>query len=88
MNQKRSQIIENILRERVRQVEIPGSEWDAVNTPNDWVAIASHCLSETVKKRGSAPSAEDFQHSVTKAAAILLAALEHVDVMRDKNSLN
>jgi hypothetical protein len=87
MNQQRSLIIENIIRERVRQVEMPGSEWDAKNTPNDWVAIASHYLVETVKKRGATPNSEEFQDNVTKAAAILLAALEHIDVMKEHKTL-
>ena len=43
---KRSEILEDILKERERQVGLSGSEYDVNNSPNDWIAIASYPLSK------------------------------------------
>jgi hypothetical protein len=70
-----------IIAERTRQFNLPGSELDVRNTPNDWAAIAAHYLSETVRRGGNIPDSDDFVDSLVKAAAVILAALEHTPRM-------
>lgn len=85
MSARRSDMLARIEAERVRQVNLPGSELDARNTPNDWVAIASHYLNEEVRRGGSLPDRQDYEDGLIKAAAVVLAALEHMDVMASKD---
>jgi hypothetical protein len=77
----RSDILGKIEEERERQFNLPGSEGDVRNTPNEWVAIASHYLSENVRRGNNAPSRSEFEDSLVKAAAVILAALESVPAM-------
>jgi hypothetical protein len=81
MSDRRDEIIRLILEERNRQFMLPGSEWDQRNTPNDWVAIATHYLSEEVRRGGSRPFKDDYEASLLKAAAVIIAALEKTDMM-------
>ena len=69
------------IAERTRHFNLPGSELDVRNTPNDWVAIATHYLGETVRRGGNIPDSDDFVDSLVKAAAVILAALEHTPRM-------
>lgn len=87
MTNRVEEIIEKIREERQRQFDLPGSEWDARNTPGDWVALIGHYLNENVRKNGVDPLAEDFEDSLVKAAAIIVAALQHVDNMKDRQQL-
>ena len=87
MSPRRSDILARIEAERVRQFNLPGSEYDTRNTPNDWVAIATHYLGEEVRRGSSLPERENFEDSLIKAAAVILAALEHVELMNEKGHL-
>lgn len=78
----RSVIIAKIEAERDRQFNLPGSENDIRNTPNDFVAIANRYLSQEVKRFGNLPYREDFELSLIKAAAVILAALESAPAMQ------
>jgi hypothetical protein len=84
MVDKTSDLLDQIRKERDRQKTLPGSEFDSKNTINDWIAIAGHYLNETAKRkssasfnRGALPSVDDYESSLIKAAAVILAALEH-----------
>ena len=87
MTGRREEIVEKILSERVKQFNLPGSEWDARNTPNDWIAIAASYLAAVAHRKHTEPTAEDFEDDMTKAAAVIVAALEHVASMKDAGSL-
>lgn len=80
-------IIEQIRAERQRQADLPGSEWDAKNTPGDWVAIVSHYVSSEVRRNGMVPLADDFEDKLVKAAAVIIAALENLEVMKSRDEL-
>ena len=84
---KREDFIKRIDEERERQYELPGSEFDMNNGPNDWVAIASRYLSEGARSRGITPSQSEFEDSMVKAAAVILAALDHSEHMKKENRL-
>ena len=81
MSQKRQELIDQILQERLRQFNLPGSEFDISRTPNDWLAIAGRYLYSSSTTKNIKPSKEDFEKDLIKAAAVILAALENVDRM-------
>lgn len=83
----RAEYLSRIDAERLRQFNLPGSEFDARNTPNDWCAIAMHYLSAEVRRGGTVPTSADFEDSLIKAGAVILAALEHLEVMENKEAL-
>lgn len=84
----RRSLIDQIVVERERQFNLPGSEFDLTKSPNDWIAVASYYLSENAARLAhSTVRAEDFEDSLTKAAAVILAALEHVEHMKKTGSL-
>ena len=87
---KRSELLESIMKERERQVDFTGSEYDVNNTPNDWIAIAIYYLSQNTRRATmlTPPSSEDYKSDLTKVAAVILAALEHLDSMKDKQDLS
>jgi|TARA_B100000085_G_scaffold62163_1_gene54971 hypothetical protein len=87
---KRNDILESVLKERERQVDLPGSEHDANNTPNDWIAIASYYLTQNTRRATmlTPPSSDEYKNDLTKAAAVILAALEHLDSMKDNKDLS
>ena len=87
MSQKRAKILENILNERSRQDNLPGTEFDIRNLPNDWIAIIVGCVSEEVRRFNQIREAEDYETSLIQAAAVIVAALEHIDVMKEKGLL-
>lgn len=78
----RSELLQRIEQERARQVDVPGSEADVRNTPNEWAAIAAHYLMEDVRHGGYIPTREMFEDNLVKAAAVILAALENADNMQ------
>jgi len=84
---KLEEVINKIQKERARQLDLPGSEWDSKNTPGEWVAIATHYVSDEVRRNGQLPSKEAFSDSLVKAAAIIIAALENIEVMTSRNEL-
>jgi len=90
MSSKRSSMLSRIEQERERQVDVAGSELDAHNTPNDWIAIASYYLVQETKRATmlTPPNSEEFERELVKAAAVILAALEHVDVIKEHGNLS
>jgi hypothetical protein len=80
----RVEIIQRVLDERARQIDLPGREYDVSNTPNDWAAIISRYVSEEVRRGQTKPSRKNYEDSLIKAAAIILAALEHCPLMEIK----
>ena len=83
----RTDILKSIEDERSRQSNLPGSEWDAKNTPGDWVAIVAHYVSSEVRRNGMVPDQDEFQDKMIKAAAVIIAALENIPKMKDRNEL-
>lgn len=81
------EIDDRVRQERERQFNLPGSEYDVRNSPNDWAAIAMHYLAEEVRRGGRVPDADDYIDSLVKAAAVIRAALEHVPAMRSRGLL-
>lgn len=81
---RREDILERVLAERVRQFDLPGTEYDVANTPNDWAAIAASYLLRSVSRKNTKPTAEDYEQDLTMAAAVILAGLEHLDQMKEK----
>jgi hypothetical protein len=84
---KSKEYLEKIAGERQRQANLPGSEWDIRNTPGDWVAIVSHYVSAEVRRNGVVPETQEFEDNLVKAAAVILAALEHIDHMKGRDEL-
>lgn len=80
----RNEISLQVGNERERQYNLPGREFDMTNTPNDWVAIIGrYCFEET--RRGAVkPTRANFEDSLVKAAAVIMAALQHTSIM-EKN---
>lgn len=93
VDSKVAHLLEKIKQERDRQRTLPGSEFDARNSVNDWLAIAGHYLTESAKRKSSASynrgavSQEEFEDSLIKAAAVILAALEHSEVLKKNQEL-
>ena len=79
--------LEKVRAERQRNADLPGSEWDVKNTPGDWVAIVTHYVSAEVRRNGVVPETEEFEDKLIKAAAVIAAALENIDVMKDRGEL-
>lgn len=82
---KRTHFVEKIVLERQRQFNLPGSEFDLKNSPNDWIAIASRYIAQDCRRGGRKPTKDDLEDSFVKAAAVILAALEHLDEMEKEN---
>ena len=87
MPERRDAFLKLVEAERVRQVSLPGSEYDIRNNPNDWVAIASHYLTEEVRRGGVIPDADAYAASLVKAAAVIAAAYEHIEIMQNRVAL-
>ena len=81
---QRDRIIQEIIDERIRQFNLPGIEYDVSNSPNDWIAIASSYCARSVTRKNVKPTFDDFKQDLTMAAAVLVAALEHLDQMKEK----
>lgn len=87
MSEIRQILLDKILNERSRQSDLPGSEWDSKNTPGDWVAIISHYVSAEVRRNGMNPDSEEFEDNLIKAAAVIIAALENLETMKNRLEL-
>jgi len=87
MSARRQEISEQVLFEREKNFNLPGSEWDGKNTPNDWIAIAAAYLTSGSSRKHSTPVADDFEADLIKAASVIFAALEHISSMRDSGTL-
>jgi hypothetical protein len=70
-------ILEQIKQERLRQQSLPGSEYDLTYSLNDWISIVIHYLTQDVNRKGIKPEREVFRDNLVKAAAVIVAALEH-----------
>ena len=81
------EIIEKLVSERARQYNIPGSEWDIKNRPNDWAAIVMKYLSEMVRYKGRKPKKSEVVDGLVKSGAIIIAALEHITRMVDSGEI-
>jgi len=86
-DETRSRYLSKIANERERQMTLFGSEWDGSKNPNDWVSTITHYVSEHITKQGIPPNKQDFEDSLVKAGAIIVAALEHIDRMVEKGKL-
>jgi hypothetical protein len=60
---------------------MPGSERDSAKKSNDWVTCALFYLAQAGDRRGESARRVDFEDGLVKAAAVILAALEHADLM-------
>lgn len=76
-----------IVSERQRQFNLPGTESDVTKSPNDWIVTVASLLCEAQERSGICPSAEEFKHAMIKAGAVVLAALEHVELMQSNGKL-
>lgn len=83
----RGQYVDRIVGERVRQLNLPGSEWDLKREPNDWLAIAGKYLFEASSTKNQQPTQAQYEEVLIKSAAVILAALEHCDLMVQNKKL-
>lgn len=81
----RSKILEEILDERARQFNLPGVEFDIRNTPNDWSAIVASYALRNLTHKNVKPDIGEFRDDMVAAAAVIIAAIEHIDNMKAKN---
>lgn len=77
-----------VAAERERQFNLPGMETDFHKSPNDWIATICSILGEGTERSGIPPSRHDFERSLVKAAAVAVAALEHIEVMSEAKKLS
>lgn len=87
MTERRKTVIQKILQERERQLNLPGSEFDISRTPNDWLAIAGRYLFSSSSTKNIKSSKQEFEEDLVKAAAVIVAALENIERMRDNDQL-
>jgi hypothetical protein len=87
MSERRDAFLRAVEAQRLRQLDLPGSELDVKNTPNEWVAIIGHYLHEEVRRGGYVPEVSAFEDALEKAAAVIAAAYEHVAVMKARGEL-
>jgi len=79
MTTARQIILDEISTERDRQYNLPGSEYDQKHSLNDWIAIASQYLTRGVERKHIKSDYHEQRQSLLKSAAVILAALEHLD---------
>ncbi|AUZ95030.1 hypothetical protein FDI40_gp249 [Agrobacterium phage Atu_ph07] len=87
MSTKTTDILDRIKNERDRQNSLHGSEMDSKNSPGDWVSMVGHYLMKDVRRNGVYPSKENYEDSLIKAAAVIVAALEHTEIMENRKEL-
>lgn len=75
----RDQILGEISGERDRQFNLPGSEFDQLHSMNDWIAIAAQYLTRSADRKHTKSDPLDQRESLIKAAAVIVAAIEHLD---------
>jgi hypothetical protein len=80
----RAALVQRILEERDRQYNLPGCEFDIRNTPNDWAAIAASYVLRSAALKHTKPELAEFEDDLIKAAAVILAALEHLEPMQER----
>jgi hypothetical protein len=79
MSAARQIILDEISGERDRQYNLPGSEYDQRHSINDWIAIASQYLTRGADRKHTRVDLDEQRESLIKAAAVIVAALEHMD---------
>lgn len=84
MNSIRDDLIARIIAERNRQFNLPGLEFDIMKTPSDWCTLIGHYVFSNANRGATKPNREEFEEDLIRAAAVLLATLEHVDHMAAK----
>lgn len=73
----RDEILDLIKNERARQIDLVGSEDDFSKTKNDWTATIGYYLFNSISSHDKKVEFSEFRESLIKAAAIIVAALEH-----------
>jgi hypothetical protein len=81
-------ILAQVAQERQKQKQLWGSEYDLQHGPNDWSAIAGSYLNSEVSNKGRSPDHSQWRDSMIKAAAVIIAALEHEENMCNKGCLS
>ena len=79
MSEARQDILKEISAERDRQYNLPGSEYDQKHTINDWRAIAACYLTQGATRKHTKSNNSDQRETLIQAAAVIVAALEHLD---------
>ena len=74
-------VLSAVAAERERQKQLWGSEYDLKHGPNDWSAIAGSYLNAEVSNKGRSPNNSQWRDTMVKAAAVIVAALEHEENM-------
>lgn len=77
--ERRQLILNQIAQERTRQESLPGSEFDSKHSHNDWIAISTMYLSRAASRKHIPSTQDEYRDGLLKAAAVILAALEHND---------
>lgn len=85
MNATRERILGEISGERDRQFNLPGSEFDQLHSINDWIAISSQYLTRCADRKHTKSDVGDQRESLIKAAAVIVAAIEHLDRPKTAN---
>lgn len=75
----RQKIFNEVSEERERQYNLPGSEYDQKHTINDWIAISSQYLTRGADRRHIKVDVIEQRDALIKAAAVIIAAIEHLD---------
>ena len=81
-------ILSEVRSERERQKQLWGSEYDLKHGPNDWAAIAGSYLNSEVSNKGRLPDNAQWRDAMIKAAAVIIAALEHEEAMCKQGCLS
>ena len=84
---KQENIIQRLIEERDNQYNRPGNEYDLTHTPADWMCLISHYVNQDARRNGVVPDKTNFRDNLIKAGAIIIAALEHIDIMLENKSL-
>lgn len=73
-------IVAEIEKERVRQRDLWGNDFDDKNTANDWAAYISNWVNVgAYSRRLEQFTSERFREHLIKAAALCIAAIEAID---------
>lgn len=80
--------MQRILAERERQFDLPGREFDVRNSINDWAAIVGRYVYEETRRGAVKPTRANYEDSFVKAAAVVVAALEHCDIMQARGDFS
>jgi hypothetical protein len=87
MSTRRDNIVKTVVDERIKQCSLPGSEYDLKREPNDWLSIAGSYLFSAATTKNLPTTQEDFEDALVKAAAVIIAALEHTEYMKKNKKL-